>query len=506
MRIIGTTFRIIVGLLFMFSGFVKFNDPLGFSYKMEEYFDVFAQDLSVKQDSIYIQIEDAFGNQYSEVLPGNINIKTKKVQVTANPAQEFINIGEDTFAGLEVYVSIDNNLVFNETHLFERDIIKSTDLNIKWHVGDYAAVLQSVPIASNTTTVDEVILEVGQFNKEESSYSLFFKWIGKYALWIGMFICIFELVLGYALLIGWKPVPVTWLMLLMILFFTFLTWYSATYNKVTDCGCFGDAIKLTPWQSFSKDVILLFMILVLFFRRKHIKSIFSPKFAYKSVLIIFLLSASYSIYALMYMPPINFLNYKEGNSINELRKVPEGENESDIIEMIFIYEKNGEHKEFTMDNIPSKEDGWNFVDRQDKLIKPAYKPKIHDFNNLIHPDFGDITNMILNQDGYQLILVVKDLNQAHEKGMKKAIEISKKWVLEDKLPFWGISSSSSVELDEFHATSGAPFKFASADNTLVKSIIRSNPGLILLKKDKVIKTWPARNMPSYKQIKRKSKK
>src|SRR5690606_35994659 len=149
-------------------------------------------------------------------------------------------------------------------------------------------------------------------------------------LWIGMFICIFELILGYTLLIGYKPFITTYIMLMMIVFFTFLTGYSAIFNKVTDCGCFGDAIKLEPWQTFWKDIVLLVLIIFLLIRAKHFKAVFSPGFALKSTLFVSLVSVGISVYALMYLPPINFLNFKNGNNIYERTLIPKGQPTQDV--------------------------------------------------------------------------------------------------------------------------------------------------------------------------------
>src|SRR5690554_2070396 len=144
-----------------------------------------------------------------------------------------------------------------------------------------------------------------------------------YALSIAIFVVIFEVILGIFLLIGYKPKFTVWSLLLMIVFFTFLTFYSAYFNKVTDCGCFGDAIPLTPWESFSKDVVLLVLILILFIGRKYIKPLFSRNI--NSILVfaslVFCLAITYHV--LQHLPIIDFRPYKIGANIQEGMTMPE---------------------------------------------------------------------------------------------------------------------------------------------------------------------------------------
>lgn len=144
-----------------------------------------------------------------------------------------------------------------------------------------------------------------------------------WALQIALFVVIFEVVLGVALLLGYRPKFTVWMLLLMIVFFTFLTFYSAYFNKVTDCGCFGDAIPLTPWQSFYKDLVLLVLILILFFNQKHIKPLGSLKFRFGTVALSALVCGIMAYWVLNHLPFKDFRPYAVGKNIEEGMKTAE---------------------------------------------------------------------------------------------------------------------------------------------------------------------------------------
>src|SRR3546814_79815 len=148
------------------------------------------------------------------------------------------------------------------------------------------------------------------------------EWLSPLSVILSIFICSLEIVLGVAVLLGARIRATAWGLLLLILFFTWLTFYSAWFNKVTDCGCFGDAIKLTPWQSFTKDLILLVLILPIFLYRRHIRPVLYPKGSDLALVMASVLSLGFGIYTYFYLPVIDFLPYKVGNHIrSEERRV-----------------------------------------------------------------------------------------------------------------------------------------------------------------------------------------
>ncbi|MEL6917739.1 MAG: BT_3928 family protein, partial [Bacteroidota bacterium] len=198
-----------------------------------------------------------------------------------------------------------------------------------------------------------------------------------YALNIAIFVVILEVLLGVMLLVGFRIKFTLWSLLGMIVFFTFLTFYSAYFNKVTDCGCFGDAIKLTPWESFTKDVVLLVLIIILLLGRKHIKSIFGPKTKRIITLIALILCGVFAYYVLNHLPLIDFRPYKIGANIEEGMTVPENAPKA-IFEYAWRFKVGNEEKIIvTNGDYPSVEG--EFIDVETKEIQKGSEPPIHDF-------------------------------------------------------------------------------------------------------------------------------
>lgn len=298
-----------------------------------------------------------------------------------------------------------------------------------------------------------------------------------YALAIAVLIVIFETVLGFMLLIGFKRKFTVWSLLLMIVFFTFLTFYSAYFNKVTDCGCFGDALKLTPWQSFTKDVVLLFFILILFVNQKLIKPLFSDKIQNILTLSSIALCAFMGYWVLNHLPLKDFRAYKVGTNIQKGMEIPEGAPKS-VIEMIFIYKVNGVDKEFKEADLMNIPEGATFVDRIDKVITEGYKPPIHDFT--MELDGSDYKDELLVEPKL-LLFVSYDLAIADAKGMA-ALE---KLHIEAKAKGYkviGMTASSADEIAKAKKAYGLTFDYYFCDATTLKTIERANPSIVVLQK------------------------
>ena len=203
------------------------------------------------------------------------------------------------------------------------------------------------------------------------------EFLSPYALLIAIVLVIVEILLGIALLIGHRKKITLWLLLLMIAFFTFLTFYSAYFNKVTDCGCFGDAIPLVPWESFIKDVILLVLILFLMFTQKHIKPLFAKLTNTILIFISFIACMAFGYYVLMHLPWLDFRAYKEGSNIAEGMTVPEGAPEA-TFEYQWKFNVNGEEKIITTDGGYPEVKG-DFVSYEVVQTSEGYEPPVHDF-------------------------------------------------------------------------------------------------------------------------------
>lgn len=403
MKIIANISRVLVGLLFIFSGWIKANDPLGFSYKLEEYY-----------------------------------------------------------------------------HVFGLDFLTST------------------------------------------------------AVYQAMFICVLEIVLGFALLLGTRMKVTGTLLLLMIVFFTLLTGYTAVSNwffehhesgttkwfagllgfsprglyYMTDCGCFGEFIKLTPWQSFYKDLVLLVLIVIIFIRRKHIRSIFPRAMQTNILVTLSVVFTAFTVYCFMYLPPVNFLNWKNGNDVAPLITCPP-DAPKDSLAMTFVYNINGKDSAISYDDVMAMKipEGAKFI-RQDKvIIREGCRPKILGFSMFTKTtrENGDLIDykdsMLLNND-FQLLVVSYDLHHARKNGMKKIAALTKEFIDADHKKVWGLAGTMYDEIEPIRHEYGLVFDFYNVDPKMLKSMIRSNAGLILMKGSVVVDSWPSTNIPSIKKVRK----
>lgn len=326
-----------------------------------------------------------------------------------------------------------------------------------------------------------------------------------FVLPLAVFIVILEVILGLSLLLGfWKRIT-SWLLLLMILFFTFLTFYSAYFDKVTDCGCFGDAIPLVPWESFGKDVILSILIFIIFFNLKYIKPLFSNKVSSLSLLIAVVACSFLANHVLNHLPLKDFRVYAEGKNIIEGMKEAE-ELGLEAPEYITLYtmvnSSTGEEQkvssiDYNAEKWWEKKD-WEIKKGESKsvLIKEGYTPPIHDFVILF--EGRDETQNVLNAEEV-FLLISYDINKADKQAFDKinafAAEAEKL-----KKPFIGLSASLDEDVDAFRHDVQAAFPFATMDATTLKTIIRANPGIVLLKKGSIIKKWHYNDLPSFEEV------
>lgn len=297
------------------------------------------------------------------------------------------------------------------------------------------------------------------------------------ALAIAVFMVIFEVVLGVMLLIGFKRKFTIWSLLLMIVFFTFLTFYSAYFNKVTDCGCFGDALKLTPWESFTKDVVLLFFILILFFNQNLIRPLFKPAVNNTIAIISLVLCIFMGYWVLNHLPLKDFRAYKIGTDIEKDMSFPENA-EKAVIEMVFIYDVNGVKTEFGADELMSLPEGATFVDRRDNIISTGYVPPIHDFT--MEMDDIDYTEDFLAEPKLMLFITY-DLELASDSGLKK-LEALKEEATKKGYKVIGMTASNADEIAKVKAKYNFTFDYYFADAITLKTIERANPSIVILEK------------------------
>lgn len=483
MKVFLAICRVVVGTLFVLSGLIKANDPYGFTYKLEEYFEVFEKDLTTRKIPAVLDSAET-AKMESMVCKEVMNLKPKMV---------------------------------------DEDIDKS-----EW-----------------SWTTRQMVSLLDFFKKENN------------ALFLAVFICVLEIVLGICAITGYSMRIASWLLFLMIIFFTFLTFYSAYYNKVTDCGCFGDALKLSPWQSFYKDIFLLVFILPLFIFQKRFKNtqlntleygvsggalllmvilcilqfnwyfpvifllvLLSVRFAAAklskpavaqilTILFVGIASAVFAQYTIGHLAAKDYRPWKVGSNLRDLTKgIPE---QAEVV-LVYVKKDNCELVDISM----NKEDPsyklfsdttfsqkYQFVEQKKKVIKAGIDPKVKDFtldDEETGMQMGD--SLIHKHPGYALLFVARDLKQSDVSGMDRVREIAE---LADKKGVWflGATSSYGEEVEQFRHKHQLPFKFYTNDATSLKTILRPGPGLVLLKDGVVIGKWQWNDIPSVETFENK---
>jgi uncharacterized membrane protein YphA (DoxX/SURF4 family)/peroxiredoxin len=306
------------------------------------------------------------------------------------------------------------------------------------------------------------------------------EFLAPFALVIALLVVVFELVLGIMLLIGYLPKFTTWALLLMVIFFGFLTFYSAYYNKVTDCGCFGDAIPLTPWQSFYKDMFLLVLILILFFNREYITPYFAKASHRWIVFLSFMLSFVFAYYVLMYLPVFDFRAYKEGTNIEQAMTVPPGAPQA-VYDYHWKFRVNGEEEIFTTRGSYPSVQG-EFIEVETELVQKGYEPPIHDFS--IEKDGEDQISSILAEDKL-LMIVAYSLRRSENDGLRKLRNVIEK-ARSNGYRVIGLSASGEDLKEEINQKYNLDLEWYFSDETALKTIIRSNPGLVKLEEGTIL--------------------
>jgi len=301
-----------------------------------------------------------------------------------------------------------------------------------------------------------------------------------YALVIAVLVVILEVLLGVMLIVGYAKKFTLWSLLLMIVFFTFLTFYSAYFNKVTDCGCFGDALKLTPWESFSKDVVLLVLILVLYKGSRYIQPFFSKGVRSITVFISLILCLWLGLHVLEHLPVIDFRAYKVGTNITKGMQTPADAPRA-VYQYNWSFDVNGQQKTVINRGEDPKIDG-TLLGVETSVLQKGYEPPIHDFS--IERDGTDYTTQMLEEE-HLLVVIAYNLNVAQNEGFI-AIKEATDSALEKGYTVIGISASSTPETEKLAAKYDLDFKFYFCDMTALKTIIRSNPSIMSLEKGTIL--------------------
>ena len=304
-----------------------------------------------------------------------------------------------------------------------------------------------------------------------------FTFLHQQSLGLSIFMITLEIVAGVALLLGWMKNFVLWLLLLLIVFFTFLTGYAYLSGKFTNCGCFGDCIPITPLTSFMKDLVLLAMILFLLAGKRYLSPLFQKRTNLVLVTASLLLSLFLQWYVLNYLPIADCLPFKKGNNIAEQIKPPPG-SITDSFAIRFIYEKGGKQFEFAPENLPADFNTYKFIDRKDKLVRKGNaEPAIKGFS--LNGSSGEDSSKIVLEQPVSILVyglkfnslnVIQQLNEIIGKAREKNIPVY-------------IASPSREETIGYFLKPGLPdAQFFNTDFTVVRTAARTEPTVFLLKK------------------------
>ena len=325
------------------------------------------------------------------------------------------------------------------------------------------------------------------------------------ALTFAVALILVELLLGVFILLGLYRKLSTAMGVLFMAVMTPMTLYIALKNPVEDCGCFGDALVISNWDTFYKNIVLVLLAVLLLVYHKRIKPLFTNKSKGLVVGFVFLFSLLFCLYNIFYLPIMDFRPYKVGVNIAE--QMENDVSNGDVYENIYIYEKDGVEEEFTEDNFPWEDSTWTFVDYQSKLIKEGEKPLIDEFYITAYAKDGagafvkggDITDDILTNK-VVLFVVSLSLDDAREKGMKQIIALAD-YAADNDIELLVATSSEAAAIEQWHREWGNPkVGYGLMDELTLKTIVRSNPGLLLLNEGTIVGKWSSRRLPNQRQL------
>ena len=306
---------------------------------------------------------------------------------------------------------------------------------------------------------------------------------------------VLEYLMGVALFFGFYRRFYLSLMTIFLSVMTPLTLLMALTNPVSDCGCFGDALVLTNWQTFGKNVVLLIMTVIVLICHKRIKRIISNNrqwlvFIYAVASVVFFMQ-----YNMRHLPTWDFRPYAIGTNLIEAMTIPE-DAPGDEYETLFVLEKEGEQRTFTFEDYPDST--WTLVRRESRLVSRGYVPPITDFY-LSTLEGEEVTWDVIEQPGYTFLLVARNLRRTNE-GMLDVINDLYDYAKVGGHTFYMLTSSNEAAIEEWNEHTGAAYPCLSADEVLLKTMVRTNLGLIVLKDATVVGKWSATDLPRDRQL------
>ena len=319
-------------------------------------------------------------------------------------------------------------------------------------------------------------------------------WALPFALALSILLCTAEFVIGAGLILNYQTKLIQWLILLFMVFFTCITFYDALYNAVSDCGCFGDAIKLTNWQTFFKNIVLLALVAILFYTSRNAK----PPFFRRTALFIAVtcIFAGFSIWSFYHLPLIDFLPWKKGNIVSTVSQ------QSSEYYVTYRNKTTGEEREFPSNDFPYKDSiwmsQWEFVSS-----RVVSHPSSDNTLLLISDTLGnDVSLYYLNYPDFLFIATIYDLHSAPDKSLKKLSDFIRS-AENSGYTCIILTSALNKEIEDFALKYDIQAEIFNIDDIALKMMVRANPGLILIKNGVIIDKWNVRSMPDFNKIEKK---
>ncbi len=326
------------------------------------------------------------------------------------------------------------------------------------------------------------------------------EWLMFSALPLAVLLSTLEFVIGMAVLVGLKMRWSAWGGLLFMLFFTPLTLFIAITDPVPDCGCFGDALIISNWDTFYKNIFILAAAIVVFVYRNRIKPLWSESRDWLLIGLVTVFIVGLSVYCLRYLPIMDFRPWKVGNEIGEMM-IPTPE----VADTYLVYEhrETGETQEWPANDFPWDDPEWvaqwQYKDQRRDIIHPYVEAPIDDF--MIVDSFGDdLTDYFLFNPEYQFIVVAYSLETTSVRSFNKRITPLATDAMAHDYSFIVLSGSTFDQIDTFRHAHQTAYPFYQSDEISLKTIVRSNPGLLLMKDGVVMGKWPHRRIPTFEQL------
>lgn len=320
----------------------------------------------------------------------------------------------------------------------------------------------------------------------------------EYTLAFSVLMIAFEIFAGIAVILGWQMRIFSWLLLLLIIFFTFLTGYAVFSGKIKECGCFGDCIPLTAMQSFWKDIILLVLIVILFINRNKIYTRISTRWALIILGLSMVVTFKLMGHVMTKLPVVDCLPYKKGNNLIEQMKVPEGAIPDSTV-ITFVYKKNGKNIEFTSDEFPDDfDDSYEYIDRYDRVVRKGNAvPKIRDFALMDYNNI-DQTHQLLEKDVYQLYVLVKD--KIEDGKWADDLKTFHQIVNDKQLETYFVSNLTQEKASTIADKYFPGYELLKCDGTVIKTAARVNPSFILIKKGTVLEKKSIHDLAALQEV------